>query len=320
MGRLLRVLIASCVFLCLVQSGFGSNSSLQTITHPFVFEANRVQVASEYRYLLLRDGMEALFASRGVDFVMTDKAHHRSTVRMTFAGAQSEPQAEEALKGHANYFIGNDPSRWLRNVPLSASVAYKELYPGISASFYGNGEELEYDFVVNPGADPAQIGVAFTGAASMSQTDHGDLLLRSAGGDLTLRKPIAYQIIGDARRSIDASLVANDHGAVHFKLGTYDHTLPVVIDPVYVFSSYLGGTGGDFATAVTTDSAGNVLVTGYTSSADFPTAHAEQGALGGCDQYAGCQNAFITKIDPTGKTLIFSTYLGGSLQDRADAI
>ena len=320
MGRLLRVLIASCVFLCLVQSGFGSNSSLQTKTLPIVFEANRGQVAAEYRYLLRRDGMEALFASRGVDFVMTDKAHHRSTVRMTFAGAQSEPQAEEALKGHANYFIGNDPSRWLRNVPLSASVAYKELYPGISASFYGNGEELEYDFVVNPGADPAQIGVAFTGATSMSQTDHGDLLLRSAGGDLTLRKPIAYQIIGDARRSIDASLVANDHGAVHFKLGTYDHTLPVVIDPVYVFSSYLGGTGGDFATAVTTDSAGNVLVTGYTSSADFPTAHAEQGTLGGCDQYAGCQNAFITKIDPTGKTLIFSTYLGGSLQDRADAI
>ena len=241
-------------------------------------------------------------------------------MRMVFARTQSEPQAEEALRGHANYFIGDDSSRWLRNVPLSARVAYKELYPGISATFYGNGEELEYDFVVNPGADAAQIGVAFTGATSMALNDRGDLLLRSAGGDLSLRKPVAYQMIGDARRSVDAALVANDDGAVHFKLGMYDHSRPLVIDPVYVFSSYLGGTGGDFATAVTTDSAGNILVTGYTSSTDFPTAHAEQGALGGCDPYAGCQNAFITKIDPTGKTLIFSTYLGGSLQDRADAV
>jgi len=116
-------------------------------------------------------------------------------------------------------------------------------------------------------------------------------------------------MIGGARRSVDAALVANDEGAVKFKLGRYDHSLPLVTDPVYVFSSYLGGTGGDFATAVTTDSAGNILVTGYTSSPDFPTAHAEQGALGGCDPYAGCQNAFITKIDPTGTTLIFSTYL-----------
>jgi hypothetical protein len=320
MVRLLRVLTASCLFLCLVQSGFGSNSSLKTKTLPIVFEANRGQVAAKYRYLLRRDGMEALFASDGVDFAMTDRARHRGTVRMAFAGTQSEPHAEEELEGHANYFIGDDSSRWLRNVPLSARVAYKELYPGISAAFYGNGEELEYDFVVNPGADAAQIGVAFTGATSMTLNDHGDLLLRSAGGDLSLRKPVAYQMIGDVRRSVDAALVANNDGAVHFMLGIYDHSLPLVIDPVYVFSSYLGGTGGDFATAVTTDSAGNILVTGYTSSTDFPTAHAEQGALGGCDPYAGCQNAFITKIDPTGKTLIFSTYLGGSLQDRADAI
>lgn len=155
MVRLLRVLTASCLFLCLVQSGFGSNSSLRTKTLPIVFEANRGQVAAKYRYLLRRDGMEALFAPDGVDFVMTDKARHRGTVRMAFLGTQSEPQAEGALTGRANYFIGDDSSRWLRNVPLSARVAYKELYPGISAAFYGNGEELEYDFVVNPGADAA---------------------------------------------------------------------------------------------------------------------------------------------------------------------
>jgi hypothetical protein len=320
MGLLLRALTASCLFLCLVQSGFGSNSSAKNKTLPIVFESNRGQVAAQYRYLLRRDGMEALFASSGVDFVMTDKARHRSTVRMAFRDAQSEPQAEEALKGHANYFIGNDPSQWLRNVPLSARVAYRELYPGISASFYGNGEELEYDFLVNPGADAAQIGLAFTGATSVTLNDRGDLMLRSAGGDLSLRKPVAYQMIGGARRSVDASLVANEDGSVRFKIGDYDHGLPLVIDPVYVFSSYLGGTGGDFATSVTTDSAGNILVAGYTSSTDFPTSHAEQGALGGCNPYAGCQNAFITKIDPTGKTLIFSTYLGGSVQDRADAV
>src|SRR5579863_7829272 len=119
MVRLLRVLTASCLFLCLVQSGFGSNSSLKTKTLPIVFEANRGQVPAKYRYLLRRDGIEALFASDGVDLVMTDRARHRGTLRMAFAGTQSEPHAEEGLEGHANYFIGDDSSRWLRNVPLS---------------------------------------------------------------------------------------------------------------------------------------------------------------------------------------------------------
>ena len=224
------------------------------------------------------------------------------------------------LTAHANYFLGNQPERWLRDVPLYPELDYQNLYPGVSLSFYGNGEELEHDFSVEPGTDPSQIAFQFDGEAKASLTSNGDITVRCGEETIRIRKPIAYQLVDGSRRPVDAAMQVGLDGAIRFKLGQYDRSRSLVIDPVYVFSSYLGGTGSDIATGVTTDSAGNILVAGYTSSIDFPTSKPEQGSLGGCVQGLGCQNAFITKFDPTGKTLIYSTHLGGTYQDSADAI
>jgi Abnormal spindle-like microcephaly-assoc'd, ASPM-SPD-2-Hydin/Beta-propeller repeat/Protein of unknown function (DUF1573) len=320
MLRLFRTLFVCLLFFSLVQVSFGSNAGGRIHSFPITFEGNRGQAPAGYRYVFHRDGVEALFSAGGVDFVLADTKHLRSRVHMSFVGGHAEPEARSALGAHANYFIGNDPSRWLRNVPLYPELDYESLYTGVSLSFYGNGEELEHDFTVDPEVDPSQIAFRFDAESSLSMAPNGDLWVRSGGSSLRVRKPVAYQLVDGVRQPVGAEMQLGNDGTVRFKLDHYDRSRSLVIDPVYVFSSYLGGTGADIATGVATDSAGNILVTGYTSSTDFPTSRPEQGALGGCDQYAGCQNAFITKFDPTGKTLIYSTYLGGSVQDRADAI
>ncbi len=320
MLRQFRAFFVCLLLSSLVQVALGSNVGAKTRSFPIVFEANRGQAPARYPYVFHRDGVEALFSPGGVDFVLADAKHFGGRVRMSFVEGHAEPSVVYSLSAHANYFVGSDPTRWLRNVPLYPELDYKNLYPGVSLSFYGNGEELEHDFIVKAGSDPSQIAFRFDTDSNVSMAPNGDLVVGSQEGSLRVRRPVAYQLQSGVRQPVEAEMQLGDDGTVRFKLGNYDRSSDLVIDPVYVFSSYLGGTGGDIATGVATDSAGNILVTGYTSSTDFPTSHPEQGALGGCDQFAGCQNAFITKFDPTGKTLIYSTYLGGSVQDRADAI
>jgi hypothetical protein len=303
-----------------IRIAFGSSNGIETRSIPIAFEANRGQAPARYNYIFHRDGVEALFSADGVDFVLVDSNRSQTTVRMSFVGGRAEPVVRNLLSGRANYFIGSNPARWLRDIPLSSGLDYADIYPGVSLSFYGNGEELEHDFTVNSGVDPAQIAFRFDSASAISMDSSGDTVVHSGNSLLRIRRPFAYQLVDGVRQTVEAAFHLAADGTVGFRLGRYDRGRPLIIDPVYVFSSYLGGTGRDIATGVTTDSDGNILVTGYTSSADFPTSKPEQGSLGGCDPYAGCQNAFITKFDPSGKTLIYSTYLGGSEQDRADAI
>jgi hypothetical protein len=264
--------------------------------------------------------MYASFLRNGVDFALAGRGRGENGIHITLLGGNAEPIGQDLLGGHSNYFLGNDSSRWMRNVPLYSAVEYKNLYRGISLSFYGNGRELEHDFQVEAGADPSQIVLGVNGAKSVGLSANGDISIQSETGSLLLRKPIAYQATTDGRQPVDAKFLVAKDGTVHFSVGSYDHSRALVIDPVFVFATYLGGTGTDVITGLTTDASGNILVTGYTSSTDFPTRNAEQSTLGGCDTYAGCQNVFVTKLDPTGKTLIYSTYLGGSGQDRGGAI
>ncbi|MGA2889018.1 MAG: choice-of-anchor D domain-containing protein [Terracidiphilus sp.] len=205
--------------------------------------------------------------------------------------------------------MGNDPSRWIRNVPLYSEVDYDAIYPGISLRFYGNGQELEHDFHVDPGADPSKIVFRLDGPTAASMSPNGDLEIRAASGSLILRKPVAYQVSVHGREPVEAKFQVGKDGTIHFDIGSYDRSRLLVIDPVYVFSTYLAGTGTDQAAAVTTDASGNILVIGSTSSTDFPTANPLQPSLG-----SNNQSVFVSKFDPTGKTLIYSTYLGGSGQ------
>ncbi len=265
------------------------------------------------------------------DAALQEEFGFSHVLRMRLVGANSSPsiRGEALLTTKANYFIGNDPSRWRTNVPTFGKVRYEEVYPGIGLVYYGNEGRLEYDFVVAPGADPNQIAMEFEGADALRIQEGGDLVLDVGGQEVRWQKPLIYQEVNGARLEIagqyrirqapnrSANLATSVHSTpsnneipsmrfVSFELAAYDPRLPLVIDPILVYSTYLGGSGGDGAVSVAVDGQGNVYAAGATSSTDFPIRNAlnNQNAGGGSD-------VFVAKFSPVGE-LLFSTYLGGS--------
>ena len=253
----------------------------------------------------------------------------QSVVRMKLEGANpsSTVSGMEQLPGIVNYFNGNDPAAWRTKIPTYAKVQYQEVYPGIDLAYYGNQSKLEYDFIVAPGADPGQIKLAFEGTSDIKIADSGDVILTTALGDVRLRKPIVYQLEQDGHKSLVAgnyvvagpsersSMVSRSSSTrnVGIQLAAYDHNKPVVIDPVVVYSTYLGGSSQDFGRGIAVDGAGSAYVTGDAISVNFPVLSPSQGA------FAGNDDAFVTKFDATGAR-VYSTYLGGSGADIGHGI
>ncbi|MBI4637936.1 MAG: SBBP repeat-containing protein [Candidatus Rokubacteria bacterium] len=242
-----------------------------------------------------------------------------AVVRMKLLGANPDPLVTgvDQLPGRINYFLGNDPARWRTNIPTYARVRYGDVYPGVDLVYDGSRRRMEFDFVLAPGADPGLIRLAFEGAGSVALDERGDLLLKTAAGELRLQKPHLYQESGGRRVAVDGSfalVAAPCKGRpcpaapvqVAVQVAAYDTGKPLVIDPVLSYSTYLGGSAGDEGFGIAVDASGNAYVAGQTSSTNFPTASALQPVLG------GFSDAFVTKLDPSGATLVYSTYLGGS--------
>jgi hypothetical protein len=252
-----------------------------------------------------------------------EPAHTSAVLRMHLIGANKNAQVAGAdqLPGTTNYFFGKDQSKWRTNVVNYRKVSYREVYPGIDLVYYGNQRQLEYDFVVAPGSDPGAINVSFAGARKMHLDDQtGDLILSTKGGDVHFHKPVAYQAADSAEQAkhyVESSFVLDAQNRVTFQLGAYDHSKALVIDPTLGYSTYLGGTGNDYATSIAVDSTGSAYVTGYTASTNFPTvAGAFQTTCGGGTACSTTHiNAFVTKLNSTGTALVYSTYLGGSTKD-----
>ena len=260
-----------------------------------------------------------------------DPARTTAVLRMHLIGANKNAQVAgmDQLPGTTNYFLGKDSRNWRTNVVNYRKVSYRDVYPGIDLVYYGNQRQLEYDFVVAPGSDPGAIQVSFAGAPKArldGQT--GDLVLSTAKGDVNFHRPVAYQIDAeqssstndyknDRKHFVESSFVLDAKNRVSFQLGSYDHSKALVIDPTLSYSTYLGGSGNDYATAVAVDSTGSAYVTGYTASANFPTvAGAFQTSCGGGVSCSSTHiNAFVTKLNSTGTALVYSTYLGGSTKD-----
>jgi hypothetical protein len=240
-----------------------------------------------------------------------------SIVRMRLVGGNAAPRVSgrEELPGKANYYRGNDPAKWRRNVPLYRRVEYRDVYPGVSLTYYESQGQLEYDFVVSPGADPKVIRLEFEGAKRLRLGPDGSLVVETVDGELIQRAPVVYQEVDGARKPIRAKHVLKRRKRVGFKVGRYDRRQPLVIDPVLVYSTYLGGSGADAGVGIAVDAFGNAYVTGRTSSMDFPTAGTPSQTV-----YAGgFLDAFVTKLSPTS-SLVYSTYLGGSGDDQGNGI
>jgi uncharacterized repeat protein (TIGR03803 family) len=227
------------------------------------------------------------------------------------------------LPGTSNYFIGNDSTKWHTNVPNYAKVRYEKIYPGVDLIYYGNQSHLEYDFVVAPGVDPGQIKLAFEGRGQaqtkLSQPklgDNGDLVIDVDGQEVRFRKPFVYQAASEpgVRIPIEGRYVLRANHEIGFELGQYDRSKLLVIDPVLLYSTYMGGTSYDQGMGVGVDPSGNILLTGTTASPNFPTANAFQSATG------GGEDVFVTKFNSAGTTLIYSTYLGGKANDNSEAM
>lgn len=312
---------------------------------PLSFEANQGQSDAQVKFLahgqgygVYLTGQEAVLSlskSEGKTKARDPKAaagsHRQATqdqpekllqdvvrLKLTGASADARPAGEEPLPGKVNYLIGNDPAKWHASVPTYAKVRYSGIYPGVDLVYYGNQRQLEYDFVVAPGADPKPIRLRFGGAKGLRIAANGDLEIAAAGGMLAFHKPTVYQMADGQRKAVAGSFALLSKHTVGFRLGSYDRDQPLVIDPMLVYSTYLGGGlgnngGDDSASAITIDAAGYAYVTGSAGSTDFPVTTGAYQTADACSV-----PAFVTKLNQAGTALVYSALLGGRGDTTAD--
>ena len=243
---------------------------------------------------------------------------HRLPLQFEQANLPIRWQALEPQPGYSNYFNGNEPAQWQSRVPHYGRLWAANLYPGIDLTFHGSGGELEYDFRLAPGADASKIRWRAGAADSITTTPSGAIRLGIGGTQIELRKPLAYQMVNGARHDVAVSYRVHA-GTIGFALGAYDRSEPLVIDPVLVYSSLVGG--GDSSTnalGLALDANGNAYVTGSTCAADFPSTPGAFGTRGGAFFAAvACEDVFVTKLMADGSGLAYSTFLRGSDRESA---
>ncbi|AXC13141.1 Cell surface protein [Acidisarcina polymorpha] len=286
---------------------------------PLSFEANQGQTDSQVRfvsrgqgYSLFLTNREAVLAlhknepqpvhGRDGKPALSAKAGKTAVVRMELDGASDGLRVvgEEPLPGKSNYFIGSDSSKWHTNVPTYSRVKYTGVYPGIDLVYYGNQQQLEYDFVVAPNADPKQARLHFAGADKLKLNHDGDLEIIAKEGEIAFHKPVVYQMKDGQRQPVIGSFRLLAKNTVGFELGSYDRSRELVVDPVLAYSTYLGGTQAEYAEALAVDQDANVYVTGENYSTDFPlTKHPLEKTS---------TAVYLTKLNQTGTALDYSTY------------
>ncbi len=306
----------------------------QAFHRHLLFEPNRGQAPAEVKWLARGPGYQLFFTSDGVTMAFPEGAGHApnasrsGAIRMKLRGARPWDQLSgfEPTGGISNYIRGTRGGNSLTNIPHYARFRAANVYKGIDIVFYSREGQLEYDFVAAPGADPKQIQLAFDGADRIHlDAPSGDLLMTTRGGSVVRQaRPKVYQQEGEKRIELRGGYKLLPDGEAAFTLSDYDPHRPLVIDPAVGFSKTLGGSDPDQATAVAADKNGNVYVTGWTLSANFPTARALQPSFHECQHSffnicATGADAFVTKLSPNGD-ILFSTFLGGSGYDDGRGI
>ena len=279
---------------------------------PLSFEPNFGQAIPSAKFVDLGNSgivfksSEIVFSSRGT--------HDPEPIRLQFLDPQSIVRVDgtDRLAGESNYLRGQRPSDWLSHIPTFATVQYTGLYAGIDVRFHGSRNQLEYDFVVSPGADPRRIKIRYEGAQLRSEAN-GDILIERDGIATRQHRPIAYQESRGVRTEVAVRTVVTGNNEISFLLPAYNRNLTLTIDPALDYSGELGGNGA--VTAIAADPTGNVYLAGNTNGTGFD---ASPGAFQ--TVYGGNGDAFVMKLDPTGSTVLYATFLGGSNNDATNGI
>jgi hypothetical protein len=317
---LLACLLLSCQLCCAVNRREAPpkpeiQRALNSV--PLAFEPNAGQAGAETKFLAHRAGLIASFAPDAVRIALPEKTPRAARLEIGF-GRSARILGEEEQPGKTNYLRGKDPAAWHTGIANFARIRYAQLWPGIDLVFYGNGEHLEHDFLVSPGADPRRIAFDLRGAGSVKTDPEGNLLVWLGEGLVTFKKPVAYQETASGRRPVDSAFKV-DGTKISFRIGAYDHGRALVIDPVLVFSTMLAGSTFEGISGMAVDAQGNIYVSGISYSTDFPTtAGSVEPACAGCSSTSN--DGFVTKLNPAGTALVYSTFLGGTADDFAQSI
>jgi hypothetical protein len=289
---------------------------------PLTFEANIGQADSRVQFLAHGAGYTAFFTETG-SVLELDGASAHAAVGFQLAGSNTSSAAagQELLPARTNYLLGNDPAGWHTNVPNYAQVVYPDVYPGVNLVYHSPGQQqLEYDFNIAPGADPRQIHLIVSGAQGLSLNANGDLVIHTAAGELVQHAPVITQQRDGGTIPIAGHFVVQSDNQVGFEVGAYDASRPLVIDPSYAYSTYLGDLH-DVGNAIAVDGNGNAYMVGYTTSANFPTSANHTTTYPSLQTTLpfGSQDAFVSELNSQGTGLIYSTYFGGLTQSTTSA-
>jgi Beta-propeller repeat len=296
-------------------------ASASNLRLPMIFEVNRGQADDDVRFMgrgagfgILLKSNEAVLSLNGpaestpiADSTSECGGGFPSQLRMRMESSNENPfiSGENPQETRANYYIGRDRSKWITDVETYSRVSYSSVYPGINLTFYGNPQQLEYDFTVAAGANPGDIKLRFEGANEVSLDDDGALTLRSSAGTVTHNRPFAYQEINGSRVEVPAEFRRIDDGGIVFDLGSYDQTLPLVIDPVLVYSTYLGGSAADTGRGIIVNSIAESFIAGDSFSSNFLRNATPTNS-----------DVFLGKVSINGLLLTY-TFFGGSKNDTA---
>jgi hypothetical protein len=300
---------------------------------PLAFTVNRGQSPASIRFTAQGSGCGMAFSPAGTTFLLSretaasvakraakksvvfendptrDRPEYESfALKLAFVGANENPEikGEDRLPWNNNYFIGNDPDRWRTDVPNYKKIRFKEVYDGIDLVYYGNRKRVKYDFIIKPGEDPEKILLKYDfgeAGGALEVNEKGELVVKTPVGELIEEKPYCYQKIHGKEMAVEVAYEVVEGGTYRFRVGEYDKSADLVIDPELVYSTYLGENEEDYVEDIAADSEGCAYVAGRTGSHDFPN------TAGAYD--TSFNTLFVSKLNPEGTALRYSTYLGG---------
>jgi gliding motility-associated-like protein len=246
---------------------------------------------------------------------------HAYEMKFLYASTTPEIVPDKALNTYDNYFIGNDPSKWASNCRIFQGVTYKNLYPGVDVRYYTNEGRLKYDIIVNPGASVEKIAMHFNGVDALQVKDE-KLVIKTSVDDVQELKPYTYQPLSTGKREI-SNQYEIEGNIVRFKLGAYDKSKVLVIDPTLVFASFSKSTSDNWGYTATYDNEGNFYGGGIVFGTGFPTstgAFQETFQDGDASEPGGPYDIGIIKLDPTGSNRLYATYIGGSGNEQPHSL